>query len=63
MFSIATPSEIRPAALPLSEAPASELARIGRLLLAVDSGVHDVARLLERPVAGGTRAESRPVRH
>lgn len=61
MFSIATPSDIRPAAMPLSETPASELVRIGRLLLAVDSGVNDVARLLERPAVGSRHAESRPV--
>lgn len=54
MFSIATPSEIRVPVAPLNPVPASEVARIGKLLMAVNSGVSDVARLLDdRPPVPG----------
>ncbi|HEY0967495.1 MAG TPA: hypothetical protein VGD88_08905 [Opitutaceae bacterium] len=54
MFSIATPSEVRVPAVSTSEQPARDVVRIGKLLMAMDSGVSDIARLLDdRPPVPG----------
>ncbi len=54
MFSIATPSEVRVPAANDVPAPANDVARIGRLLMAVNSGVTDITRLLDgRPPVPG----------
>ncbi len=54
MFSIATPSEVRIPVVPVSQKPASEVVRIGQLLMAMDTGVSDLTRLLDdRPPVPG----------